>query len=294
MTATVVLKRPPTTPWLRANWLARRRKGLTATDIPALFGLSPWRTPLDVWLSKLRPEGEEFAYRYEKGHALEGPLAAEWARRTGDIIETPPALLAHPDHPLILASLDRIAHAPDTTRLLELKTSYDWQEWADGAVPDLYSSQVLVQLAVTGLDEAVIFADVAGRLETRRIARDLAWEREAIDFAHAWWDDYIITGTPPPLDEIRDYPKLSRVWQPEPGTEIEATDAVMGAVKDYHALRERAKEREHTMTGLKTQIRAYMGTATLLRDPDTWHKAASITASGSLLVAAPQREEGTA
>ena len=55
MTATVVLQRPPTTPWLRANWLARRRKGLTATDIPALFGLSPWRTPLDVWLSKLRP-----------------------------------------------------------------------------------------------------------------------------------------------------------------------------------------------------------------------------------------------
>jgi predicted phage-related endonuclease len=91
MTATVVLSRPVTTPYLRRQWLARRRKGLTATDIPVLFGLSPWRTPLDVWLSKVRPqEEEEQAYRYDKGHALEPVLAAEYARRTGDIIERPP------------------------------------------------------------------------------------------------------------------------------------------------------------------------------------------------------------
>jgi putative phage-type endonuclease len=292
MTARVVLKRPVTTPAMRTRWLERRRKGLTATDIPALFGLSPWRTPLNVWLSKLRPEAEEHAYRYDKGHALEPALAAEYARRTGDRLEKPPALLAHPDHPLILASLDYLAHAPDMTRALELKTSYTWEEWADDAIPDLYSSQALLQLEVTGLDEAVFFADVAGRLEVRRIKRDPVWGREAIETALAWWDDYVVTGTPPPLDEVRDYPLLSRVWQPVPGTEVEATDAVMGAVKAYHALRERAKEREKTMTGLKTQIRAHMGTATLLRDPDTWSKAASITASGSLLVA--QREEGTA
>jgi predicted phage-related endonuclease len=174
-----------------------------------------------------------------------------------------------------------------------LKTSYTWQEWADGAIPDLYSAQALVQLEVTGLDEAVFFADVAGKLEIRHIKRDRAWGREAIDYALTWWDDYVVTGTPPPLDEVRDYPNLNRVWQPEPGTEIEATDAVMGAVKAYHALRERAKEREKTMTGLKTQIRAHMGTATILRDPQTWAKAASIDSRGALLVSAQPREEGT-
>jgi putative phage-type endonuclease len=294
MSATVVLQRPETTPYLRAQWLARRRRGLTATDIPVLFGLSPWRTPLDVWLSKLRPEPEEYAYRFDRGHALEPYLAAEYARATGDRMEKPPALLAHPDHPLILASLDYLAHAPDASRVVECKTSNQWQEWADGATPDMYAAQALVQLEVTGLDECVIVADVTGRIEIRHIKRDPVWGREAIESALAWWDAYVTTGTPPPLDPIRDYPNLNRVWIPEPGTEAWATPEVLSALRVVQKLREAAKHRDNITKELKTQVRAHMRTATILRDPDTGDKVASIDSRGALLVSAtPLREEGT-
>jgi putative phage-type endonuclease len=294
--ATVVMHRRPTTPQLRAWWLAQRRRGLTASEIPAILGLSEWSTPLDVWLKKVRPEQdlEVQAYRFDRGHALEPVLAAEWHAQTGDFIEEPPALVAHPEDPRILCSLDYLAHSPDATRVLELKTSSTWEPWADGDLPDKYAAQVQIQLEITDLDEGIVFADVNGRLETRRIPRDRAWARETIDLALAWWDAYVTTGTPPPLDPIRDYPNLNRVWIPEPGTEAWATPEVLAALRVVQKLREAAKHRDNITKELKTQVRAHMRTATILRDPDTGDKVASIDSRGALLVSAtPLREEGT-
>jgi predicted phage-related endonuclease len=230
-----------------------------------------------------------------RGRALEPLLAAEYGRRTGAIMEKPPLLLANRARPLMLASLDWLAHDDIGTRVVELKTEHDYdraRDWWDGATPDYYAAQVLWQLAVTGLDEGVIFADVLGRFEERTIRRDLEWEAAAIPAVHDWWQAHVVTRTPPPLDPYRDYVNLNRVWLPIPGEEIEATDAVMGAVEAYVKLRERAKEREHTMTGLRTQIRAHMRTAAILTHPDTGARVARIDSRGALGVAwKPQRED---
>lgn len=277
----------------RARWLNSRRRGITATDATAILGLSPWKTPLGVWLDKVDPQPEEHAYRYDRGHALEGPLAAEYARRTGAIMERPPLILAHPDHPLLLASVDWLAHTPEGTHIVECKTAYDWTEWADGNVPDAYACQVLHQLTVTGLDRAVIFADVAGQIETRTIPRDESWVQTHIPVLLRWWADHVETRTPPPIDPYRDYALLNRVWLPDPAEETYADDAVLGSVGAFCALRDRAKEREGTMTQLKAQVRQYMGTAGVLLHPDTGRKVASITANGSLLIRKPQPERET-
>lgn len=291
MTARVVMKSGS-----RPRWLARRRKGLTATDIPALLWLSPWRTPLAVWLDKVSPdEDRPPTYAQARGRALEPLLAAEYGHRTGAVMERPPLLLGHPEHPLFLASLDWLAHTPDGTHLVELKNEHDAdraREWWDGQTPDIYAAQVLWQLMVTGLPFGVIFADVMGRMEVRRIDRDPQWESEVTEFASRWWADHVTAGAPPSLHPTRDYPLLNRVWLPGPGEEVDATDAVMGAVEAYVALRERAKEREHTMTGLKTQIRAHMRSAAVLTHPETGRKVAAINAGGALTVTwKPNREE---
>jgi len=280
----------------RSRWLARRRKGITATDAPALLGLTAqWRTPLAVWLEKVRPDEDRTpTYPMRRGRAMESVLADEWARSTGAEVVRPPLLLAHPEHPLLLASVDRFAHYPDgVVAVLELKTASDWREWADGVIPDAYAVQVLWQLMVTGLDEGVIFADVAGRLETRSIQRDREWEAQVIPRMLAWWDDRVIAQTPPPLDPYRDYVLLNRVWEPVPGETVEATDAVMGAVQAYAGLTERAKTLDRLCTQLKTDIRAHMGTASVLTSPEGL-KVASLTKSGALRVTYKPTTEGEA
>ncbi len=34
----------------RTSWLNERRKGIGGSDIGAILGLSPYRTPVDVWM----------------------------------------------------------------------------------------------------------------------------------------------------------------------------------------------------------------------------------------------------
>lgn len=291
MHATTVLKSAS-----RSRWLARRRKGITATDAPAILGLTPqWRTPLAVWLEKVQPaEDRAPTYHQRRGRVMEPILAAEYEATTGATVWRPPLLVSHPEHPILLASIDRFADHPDRTVVLECKTASDWRDWADGAVPDHYAVQVLWQLMVTGLDEGVIFADVAGRLETRTIHRDPEWEAQVIPRMLAWWSDFVIAKTPPPLDPYRDYVLLNRVWEPEPGTEVEADDEVMDAVECWLSLTERAKTLDHAAQAYKTQIRAHMGHATVLTSPEGL-KVASLTRNGALRITyKPTTQEGEA
>ena len=37
----------------RAAWLKGRRTGIGGSDVAAVLGLNPWKTPLDVWNDKL-------------------------------------------------------------------------------------------------------------------------------------------------------------------------------------------------------------------------------------------------
>ena len=36
----------------RAAWLAQRRNGIGASDIAAVLGISPWKTPLQLYMDK--------------------------------------------------------------------------------------------------------------------------------------------------------------------------------------------------------------------------------------------------
>lgn len=280
MAARVVLHRAS-----RARWLARRRKGITATDAAVILGHGRWRTPLEVWLEKVQPvEDTPPTYQTERGHALERTLATEYARQTGAIIDTPPLLVAHPDHPRILASLDWLAHTPDRSTVLECKTDFGpggWADWADDDLPDAYAVQALVQAACTGLP-VIVFADVGGQLETREIQPDPEWEAEAIPVLLRWWDDHVTAGQPPSLDPYRDYVHLNRVWRTDPGTEVDADPRVLELVARRRHVAALAAQAGRDDMRLKTAIRAHMGTHQHLVHPDTGRRLASLTRSGSL------------
>ena len=66
----------------RRTWLAARAHGpdgsipiaIGGSDVAAIFGISPWKTPLDLWLEKsgkLMPDESENMWQKEMGHLLE-------------------------------------------------------------------------------------------------------------------------------------------------------------------------------------------------------------------------------
>lgn len=69
----------------RETWLRDRKKGIGGSDVAAVLGLSPWRTPLDVFNDKTaetvddKPQSDAAHF----GTILEDVVAEEFARRTG-------------------------------------------------------------------------------------------------------------------------------------------------------------------------------------------------------------------
>ena len=95
-------------------WLDARRQGVGASDIPVIAGESPYRSALALWAAKTGRVTEEIdadqADLFEIGHLMEPVLLAIYERRTGRKTRRTPRMLAHPDVPWALASLD--AQAP--------------------------------------------------------------------------------------------------------------------------------------------------------------------------------------
>lgn len=132
----------------REEWLAERKTGIGGSDAAAVLGISPWRTPVDVWLDKTgrkQPGEETEAMRI--GAELEDFVARRYVERTGRQVQRFNRMLRRG---CLLGNLDRLV-VPDgekvashmgevrTDTLLECKTSSrDWE----GCVPLYYQTQV--------------------------------------------------------------------------------------------------------------------------------------------------------
>lgn len=290
MTAIVVLKKAS-----RAVWLKHRSRGLGGTDVAAVLGANPWRTPLEVFLDKTQPQPDNMRdnWAMRRGRHLERLLVDEYARRhPGAILDKPPALLAHPEHPWLRASLDHLAHHPDLgTVVVEVKTCglRAAPDWWGGAIPDHYAIQVLTYLCVTGLDEAHVIADVAGDVEERVIYRDPVWEAAAIPILAEFWD-HVQAGTPVDVDYAHDrIPTLNRVWEPVPGSARDATTHELDIVARLQLLDQRLKPLTTRKEQLRVELRTAMGTDQTLTDTDG-RKAAWLDARGTLRTAQPTEE----
>lgn len=279
----------------RRHWLAKRRRGITATDVPALLGLSPWATPVDVWLDKTgRAEVKESTYAMERGNALEALLLAEYARQTsGATLLQVPVLAGHPDDPLALASLDGAADVDGQQRILEVKTT-SWRgrdDWWGDDVPDHYLAQVSWQLYVCGVDSADMIADVAGEpIIVRGVQRSPEWEAYVAPLLHDWWARHVVADVAPPADPIRDWDHLKLLWRPRPGVSVTATDDALWAAQDYLTAMAAEKRATEAKKAAGLVLREALEGADELIDPDG-QRLASIDARGTLRVKPPKKEK---
>ncbi len=152
----------------REEWLLLRRKGIGASDAPAVCGLSPWKTPLHVFLEKtgrLGDEVENAAMRW--GTRLEEVVAQAYKEETMRPVYRPRQVLErHKTIPWLFCSLDRLTEVGGKGRILECKTARSadgWGEPGTDEVPAPYLVQVQHQMAVTGFGAADIAVLIGGQ-----------------------------------------------------------------------------------------------------------------------------------
>jgi putative phage-type endonuclease len=228
---------------MTADFDELRRTGLGGSDAAAACGLSPWRTPYDLWLEKLGqaeplPASEPMLW----GSLLEPVIAAEYCRRTGHQIQLSPPMLRHPTHAFMLAHIDGRVN---NSRILECKTARTaagWGETGSDEIPLQYLVQVHHYLVVTGAAVADIAVLIAGQdFRLYEVAADADIARSLVEQEYTFWLRVEEHEPPDPVntaDAVRRWGSLTAA-----GT-IVAGEAELFAVERLHQIRAQKKHLE--------------------------------------------------
>lgn len=255
----------------REDWLEVRQRGIGSSDAAAAVGLSPYKSPLQLWAEKTsqarfaEPDPQDDSHPMYWGSLLEPIVAAHYTRRTGRRVRRINAVLQHPKHAWMLANVDREVTGAAEVQLLECKTAgiHGARLWKDG-VPEYVQLQVMHQLAVTGKTACDVAVLIGGQeLRIHRIERDEQAIAHLIKLESAFWR-CVEERRPPPADGSGSAERaLQALYPNDRGQTLDWTqDTEMSSTfSDLQALRQRIDAHEIEAMRLRQRIEERMGDA---------------------------------
>jgi putative phage-type endonuclease len=254
------------------EWLAARREHVTATDIPVLLGISPWRSEQDLADEKTNGTGQESTLKMRVGSALEDLIADAYATQTGRRVRRVHGLWESRAIPWAAASPDATAAG----RLVELKWSGSRSRFASG-LPEDVEAQVQWQLLVAEAVEADVAALTVGDDEVRifPVHADAGLQRHLVAIASDFRRRLAEGG---PFAQSLD--SLKRKYPADDGSEMAADadlDAAVRALRDVRNRMDVLKTDEET---LKVAIQTRMADAAFLVGDGyrvTWKRTRDVT-----------------
>lgn len=272
----------------REAWLDVRKQGIGASDAAAAIGISPYQSPLELWMIKTGRDGEmpkpgpdDDASPMYWGNILEPIVAQHYTRRTGNKVRKVNAVLQHadPDKAWMLANLDYAVTSNPDVQILECKTAGEWGSklWRDG-VPAYVECQVQHQLAVTGRHAADVCVLLCGQeIRIYRIERDDALIEKLIELERQFWH-CVETDTPPKADGSESSGKaLKYLYPQDTGDTLDLTSdpRLCQVFTELLVAREDLARAQQIEDERKQAIQQRMGDASKIIFPDavvTWKR----------------------
>lgn len=252
-------------------WHEWRRGGIGASDIPAISGLSPWATPLSVYLRKrgeLPEEPENDAMRW--GKLLEPIITAEFERANpGLYVVGAQSWCEHPELTWARCTVDGfVAESPNSTRGDALGT-FQAKSTGDRArfdpVPDYVVLQCQWEMFVTDCERCWLGIGGGGvrggmGYETRELARDDAAIERLVKTAQAFWHDVQEGNPPEPV--AGDAADLAAAYaDSDPSASVELGDEGAQLVEEIRALKAAGKVNADRLAAAENTLKARLGEA---------------------------------
>lgn len=255
----------------RIDWLKQRQSGIGGSDIAAICGLNPFKTPLQVWQSKINPVvDEEISEPAYWGTTLENVVAQEYAKRTGRKVQRINQVLHHPHLPYCLANIDRAVVNPEmagrvfwkddrltTNRILECKTANGfaakkWGESGSDYVPDEYLVQCMWYMGITGADICDLAVLIGGQdFRIYTIQKDALLLDDLYASASDFWQLVETRTEPDPLT----YAECTKKWaNSDSSLIVQATESLVDDLEKIQHIKAQIKELENQEDELKANV----------------------------------------
>jgi putative phage-type endonuclease len=184
------------------EWLKWRRGGIGSSDAPIVLGISPWRTPHELWQDKVYGN----LVQLENSSMTRGKELEDVARREFEKemhVTVFPKNVMHKASDWIRASLDGIDMEGKIMVEIKCPNRDDHFVALNKMVPEKYIPQVQHQLLVTGLDGMYYYSFDGKKGAIVEVARDNAYIASMLEEEQKFWD-LVLSKTPPPLTD-RDF-----------------------------------------------------------------------------------------
>ncbi len=253
-----------------------RHRHIGSSDVPAILGLSPWKTRNDIYWEKVAPPDApgEATEAMEMGNFLEGPLLEYAAAELGvKLLRNQFRVSPGVDNGILAANFDALVQGKPW--LIEAKyvgpnSVAEWGEPGTDEVPTHVAAQVQEQMYVGDIELAWIPVFVAGfRAERRlyRVCRCAEITGDLVGELIRFWQEHVLAqippdpSIPPPIEAL-----VARLRQP--GTVVELPAEAPGWVELYEHARYTANVAEQDKENAKRSLLAMLGDAEAGRLPD--------------------------
>lgn len=273
----------------RDEWLSGREVGIGASESPAILGVSPYKSALQLYYEKTGEEkitrGEEEALYW--GKVLERPIAERYARETGRVVvfDTAPFVLRKSTIAnFMIATIDAAVtgFAPNDTAAqeaqlkgpgtLEIKnvSSYIGQRWTGPQEPPVeFMVQLQHQLFVTGDQWGSVAALIGGVMF---VWADIPRDDQFIGLLLRDVEAFVqrVRDKKPPEVDASEHTRevLKRLYPRDEPITIQLPPDVIDLTGEYLRIKQSIKERGEICAKFENTLRSMMGNATNAVMPD--------------------------
>ena len=285
----------------------KKTKKLTGTRFASIFGLNPWSSDFEIWcaVTKTWEKPFEDTIYTAAGKVIEG-LQIDYMRKAYGMynLRTPTDVYGEDyfkktwgdffrDTPVLGGLWDSLLVDENgkPEAVLEFKTTKRAEDWAND-VPEYYALQAALYAYLLGVDDVIMVASFLEPTDyehpenfTPSASNTITVEFKVserypnfdkmVKQAHAWWNEYVVTGISPAYDEKKDADilKALRTNNLSPDTNIDDLIREAESLKaDLEAVYASVSDKEKRLKTVTEQIKKALVGAFRPHDVAVEHK----------------------